>query len=64
MKTITINESIKTIVITEKKNGMAADFTGFIRVSGEYVFKATEFIQMLEYIGEHILGKKVEVKEK
>ncbi len=55
---------MKTIKIEETKNGFTVDVTGYIKVGGRYVFRATDILPMLEFIGEHINGRKVEVTEK
>lgn len=55
---------MKTISIKETKNGQLLQVSGFIKAEGQYVFKATEVMAMLEFIGELVVGRKVEVKEK
>ncbi len=55
---------MKTIRIEETKNGQLIRVNGFIKAEGPYVFKATELLQMLEFIGELVVGRKVEVREK
>ncbi len=55
---------IKALEIVETKNGYTVDASGYIKVGGRYVFKATELLQMLEFIGELVVGRKVEVREK
>lgn len=55
---------MKRLLIEEKKNGWVVRVEGFIKISGEYVFKATEVIPMLEFIGEHVHGTKVAVEQK
>jgi len=52
------------VVIEQKKNGYVVTMNGFIKVSGEYVFKATEIITMLEFVGSAVEGAKVEVVRK
>ncbi len=55
---------MKTIKIKETKNGELVDVSGFIKAEGQYVFKATELLTMLEFVGELLVGRKVEVREK
>jgi len=55
---------MKTITIKETNNGQIIDVEGFIKAKGQYVYKATELLHMLEVIGELIIGRKIEVKEK
>lgn len=52
------------ILIEEKKNGWTVKVDGFIKISGEYVYKATETIQLIEFIGEHIQNGKIKVDVK
>ncbi len=54
----------KQVQIKAVNNGYGVTFEGFVRNNGPYVFKHTEEFKMLEQIGEMILGKKVEVKDK
>lgn len=54
----------KRITVEEKKNGWEVRLDGFIKAGGEYVYKATETIQLLEFIGEHIQNGKVRVEAK
>lgn len=46
------------------KNGYVVTFLGFLKENGQVVYKFTEELKMLEEIGLHILGKKIEAKEK
>ncbi len=55
---------MKTIEIEETKNGYTVDVSGFIKSGGRYVFKATEHLAMLEFVGELINSRKVVVTEK
>lgn len=55
---------MKTIKIEETKNGYTVDVSGYIKVGGRYVFKSTEQITLLEFIGELINGRKIGVIEK
>jgi hypothetical protein len=55
---------MKKIVIEEKKNGWSVKAEGFIRINGEYVFKATEILGMLEFVGEHINERKIKIEER
>jgi hypothetical protein len=55
---------MKKIEIKETKNGQLVQVSGFIKAEGQYVFKATELLQMLEFVGELVVGRKVEVREK
>ncbi len=55
---------MKSIKIKETKNGQLIEIGGFIKAEGQYVFKATELLQMLEFVGELLVGRKVEVREK
>ncbi len=55
---------MKKIELAETKNGYTVDVSGYIKVGGRYVFKATEQIAMLEFIGELVNGRKVAVTER
>lgn len=55
---------MKEIKIKETNNGQIVKVEGFIKAKGEYVYKATELLSMLEFLGELILGRKIEVREK
>lgn len=54
----------KKIHIEEKKNGYVVYVEGCAKVGGEYVYKATELLTMLEFIGEQIYGTKVRVERR
>ncbi len=55
---------MKNIIIKEANNGQLVKVDGFIKAKGEYVYKATELLQLVEFIGELLIGRKVEVREK
>ena len=54
----------KSIEIEETKNGYTVDVSGYIKVGGRYVYKSTEQLSLIEFIGELINGRKVSVTEK
>lgn len=53
-----------TLSVTKKQNGYVVNIEGSIKTNGEYVFKATEILPMLEFVGLNILDKKVRVEER
>ncbi len=55
---------MKTIKIEETKNGYTVDVSGYIKVGGRYVFKATEQLAMIEFIGELLNGRKITAVER
>ncbi len=55
---------MKKIEIKETNNGQIVQVSGYIKSQGQYVFKSTELLTMLEFIGELVVGRKVEVREK
>lgn len=55
---------MKNIEIKFKQNGYMVNFVGFLKNNGERVYKFTEEFKLLEDIGQAIVDKKVEVKEK
>lgn len=55
---------MKRILIEETKNGYIVRVQGFMKVDGPYVYKATEYIEMLEFIGEQIYGGKMKVERR
>ncbi len=54
----------KGIEIIETKNGYTVDVSGYIKVGGRYVFKSTEQLAMIEFIGELVNGRKIAVTER
>lgn len=50
---------MKHVIIKETNNGFLVNVH-----TTQYVFKSTEILGMLEFIGNIINGRKVEVKEK
>ncbi len=52
---------MKTITLAEKKNGYSVEIQGFIRKNGEYVYKATELVKLMEDVGELLLDSKIAV---
>lgn len=54
----------KRILIEEMKNGYIVNIEGFMKVSGKYVYKSTEYLEMLEFIGEQIYGARVKVERR
>ena len=55
---------MKKIEIVEQKNGYLVTVHGCIRVDGPYVYKATELLQMLAFIGDLIIDAKVTVERR
>lgn len=55
---------MKKIDIEETKNGYTVDVSGFIKSGGRYVFKSTDYLTMVEFVGELVTGRKVSVIEK
>ncbi len=55
---------MKKIEIKEAMNGWKLEVAGFNKVNGPYVFKSTDILLMLEFVGENINGRKVDVIEK
>lgn len=51
----------KRVSLEETKNGWIVTMHGFIKVGDRYVFKSTEILPMLEFLGEHVYGEKVRV---
>ena len=49
------------IEIKTKQNGYVVTINGAIRRKGEFVFKNTEELYMLEFIGEVMLDRKMSV---
>lgn len=47
--------------IRTTSNGYLVQLDG--DTSSEYVFKATELFEMLEFIGKHLFGRKIKVTE-
>lgn len=54
---------MKDIHISFKQNGYLVTVRGLLKNNGEYVYKATEELRLLETLGLALLDKKVEVKE-
>lgn len=55
---------MKEVHVTEKKDGYLYSIKGTTKLDGEYVKKNTEEFQMLERIGEAVMGYKVKVERK
>lgn len=55
---------MKRIKIDFKQNGYLVTIEGLLKNNGEYVYKATEEIKLLEALGLAIIEKKIEVREK
>lgn len=55
---------MRQIRIDFKHNGYLVTTSGLLKNNGEYVYKATEEIKLLEALGLALLEKKIEVKEK
>jgi hypothetical protein len=51
------------IKVVEQTNGYTVNVQGSIKCNGVYVFKATEIIQLLEFVGGIVDGKRVQVIE-
>lgn len=52
------------ITIDKKKNGYLFSIEGTVKNDGEYICKNTEEFDMLERIGEAIMGYKIVVERK
>ena len=52
------------IEITAVENGYAVRTSDTIKNNGVYVFRSIDVFKMLEFIGQVVLDKRVEVKEK
>lgn len=52
---------METIKIQTKNNGYVVQFD--YDAHKEYVYKSTEVMEMLEFVGRHIFGRKVKVVE-
>lgn len=55
---------MRHIDIQFKDNGYVATFRDFAKDNGEFVYKATEELRLVEDIGRALLGKKIEAKER
>lgn len=54
----------KKILVEEKKNGWTVRVRGFIKINGDYVFKSTEILELIEFVGEAVLEKKIKVEKR
>lgn len=54
--------SARQVKILETNNGYIITLENFGKAKGHYVFKATEILTMLEFVGEQIHGSKVKVE--
>ena len=55
---------MKYVDIKFKQNGYVVSYTGFLKNNGEVVYKWTEELKLLEDLGQMLLEKKVEAREK
>lgn len=55
---------MKSIVVKATNNGWLVIVNGFMKDNGPYVFKSTEVLAMMEFIGEHCAEAKVRVERR
>lgn len=55
---------MKHIDIQFKDNGYVVTFRDFSKDNGEFVYRSTEELKLVEDIGRALLGKKIEAREK
>lgn len=52
------------IIVTTAANGFIVRADKTIKKNGTYIFRSIDILKLIEFIGEVILDKKVEVKER
>lgn len=55
---------MKRVIIESTNNGWLVSVNGFMKDNGPYVFKSTEVLIMMEFIGEHCAEAKVRVERR
>lgn len=54
----------KFVDIKFKKNGYVVTYVGFLKNNGEVVYKFNEEIKLVEELGQMLIEKKIEAREK